>query len=68
MAQPYIKCRYCDWYTLRLRGKKPGAGALEAHVIAAHQQEFVAAVGCTSLQEYLDRLDSEEEWLHREEA
>lgn len=40
-----IKCRYCDWRTLRFRGKQRGEGALRVHVIEEHWDAYVAQCG-----------------------
>jgi hypothetical protein len=64
-ASNRLRCKYCDWTTARWgkKGKPPGAGRLEEHVIAAHEPQFLAAMAATSLQEYLDRIEQEDEYL-----
>lgn len=34
----YIRCKYCEWKTLRFRGKKTGFATLRMHVFDEHPE------------------------------
>jgi hypothetical protein len=40
-----MKCRYCDWTTLRFRGKRHGEYRLRKHVLLCHEDAYLAAQG-----------------------
>ena len=42
---PYLRCRYCAWKTLRFRGKKRGEPTLRLHVLEEHGAAYLAAQG-----------------------
>jgi len=57
-----MKCKYCTWTTVRFNKKrKSNARTLFNHAIEAHQEEFLKAMHCASLTEYMSRLELEED-------
>ncbi len=54
-ARNLIRCRYCDWNTLRFRGKRSGERALRLHVVTEHEAEYAAAQG-------LEGMDDDRPW------